>query len=103
MEKDSRDSGEALVIGDNAVSAAAYAAKTSAIEGEWPTDLVRVTGSLRTTDANGLNPNSAITDTTGTDMKDAVSATGYAVMATGLEEMEGADGGGRGSVDMRRC
>ena len=66
-------------------------------------DLAGVTASLRTTEANGLNPNSANTDTTGTDMKDAVSATGYAVMATGLEETEGADGGGRGSVDMGRC
>jgi hypothetical protein len=66
-------------------------------------DLAGVTGSLRTTEANGLNPSSVITDTTGTDMKDAVSATGYAVMATGLEETEGADGGGRGSVDMGRC
>ena len=66
-------------------------------------DLAGVTGSLRTTDANGLEPSSAITDTTGTDMKEAVSATGYAVMATGLEETEGADGGGRGSVDMGRC
>ena len=65
-------------------------------------DLAGVTGSLRTTDANGLESSSAITDTTGTDMKDAVAATGYAVMATGLEETEGADGGGRGSVDMRR-
>ena len=36
-------------------------------------------------------------------MKDAVSATGYGVMATGLEETEDADGGGRGSVDMGRC
>jgi hypothetical protein len=34
------DSGEVLVIGGNAVSAAAYAAKTSVTEGEWPTDSV---------------------------------------------------------------
>ena len=34
------DSGEESVIGDNAVSAAVYAAKTSATEGDWPTDSV---------------------------------------------------------------